>query len=206
MFKRFLIVMLGILLAAGAAFAQGGRTVTGTITIADDGSPAIGASVVVKGTTLGAVTDIDGKFVLNGVPANATSLMISSIGFVTVEVPVQNVVNVALETDQETLDEAVVTIAYGAAKKSTLTGAISQVSSEKIEQRTVSSVTSALEGTVTGVQVNNTYGNPGSDPSIMIRGNGTINGSTSPLYVIDGVPFGGNISDLNPAEDRKSVV
>ena len=206
MYKKILLLMLGILLAAGAAFAQGGRTVTGTITIADDGSPAIGASVVVKGTTIGAVTDLDGKFVLPGVPANATSLMISSIGFVTVEVPVQNVVNVALQTDQETLDEAVVTIAYGAAKKSTLTGAISQVSSEKIEQRTVSSVASALEGAVTGIQVAGTYGAPGTDPSIRIRGIGTVNGSSSPLYVIDGVPFGGNISDLNPADIESMTV
>ena len=197
--------MLGLLLTLGLAFAQN-RTVTGTITLAEDGSPAVGASVVVKGTTIGVVTDLDGKFVLTGVPTSAKTLEISSIGMITVEVPVQNVVNVALEADSELLDEAVVTIAYGAAKKSTLTGAISSVSAEKIATRPTSSVTAALEGTVTGVQVNSTYGNPGSSPSIMIRGNGTVNGSYSPLYVIDGVPFGGSIADLNPQDIESMTV
>ena len=197
--KKFLILMLSLLASVGLAFAQT-RTVTGTVTSAEDGLPAIGASVMVKGTTIGAVTDVDGRFVLTGVPANATTLEISSIGMVTQEVPIRATVNVALETDHETLEEAVVTIAYGAAKRSSLTGAIASVNSDKIANRPASSVTSALEGTVTGVQVNSTYGSPGSDPSIMIRGNGTINGSSSPLYVIDGVPYGGNISDLNPAD------
>ena len=124
----------------------------------------------------------------------------------TKEVPIAAVVNVTLEVDEELLDEAVVTIAYGAAKKSSLTGAISSVNKEKLEMRPTSSITSALEGTVTGVQVNNTYGAPGSSPSIMIRGNGTINGSTSPLYIVDGVPFGGNISDLNPNDIESLTV
>jgi len=203
--KKLVLFMLGLLLGFGLALAQN-RTITGTITLAEDGSPAVGASVIVKGTSIGAVTDLDGKFVLPGVPSNAKTLEISSIGMTTVEVPVRNVVNVALEADSELLDEAVVTIAYGAAKKSTLTGAISSVDSEKIAIRPTSSVTSALEGTVTGVQVNGTYGAPGSEPSIMIRGNGTVNGSSSPLYVIDGVPFGGNISDLNPADIESMTV
>ena len=192
--KKILFFTLGLFLSLGIALAQT-RTVTGTITLAEDGSPAIGASVVVKGTTLGVVTDVYGKFVLTGVPTNATTLEISSIGMIPVEVPVQNVVNVALEPDMELLDEAVVTIAYGAAKRS-----------EKLEIRPNSSVTSALEGTVSGVMVNSTYGAPGSDPSIRIRGFGTVNGSSSPLYVLDGVPFSGNVSDLNPADIESLTV
>ena len=174
MTKKLLILMLGLLLAAGAAFAQGGRTVTGTITLAEDGSPAIGASVVVKGTTLGAVTGFDGKFTLSGVPASATTLVISSIGFVTVEVPIQNVVNVAIEADTEALDELIV-VAYGTQSLKSSTGSVSLIDDEKISQRVGTSATGALEGAAPGIQVNNTYGEPGSSPSIRIRGFGSIN-------------------------------
>ena len=204
--KKLLLLMLGLLATLGGALFAQTRTVTGKVTLAEDGSGAVGAYVVVKGTTIGASTDINGDFVLSGVPASAKTLEISSIGMVTVEVPVQNVVNVALEPDNELLDEAVVTIAYGAAKRSSLTGAVASVGSEKIANRPTSSVTSALEGTVSGIQVNSTYGSPGDDPSIRIRGIGTINGSASPLYVLDGVPFSGNISDLNPADIESITV
>ena len=203
--KRFLLLMLGLIICMGQAFAQT-RTVTGTITLADDGSPAVGASVLVKGTRIGTIADVNGHFTLSGIPADATTLEISSIGMVTVEVPVQNVVNVALEADSELLEEAIVTIAYGAAKRSSLTGAIASVDAEKIVNRPTSSVASALEGSVSGVQVNSTYGSPGDDPSIRIRGIGTINGSASPLYVLDGVPYSGNISDLNPADIESMTV
>lgn len=206
MAKKILFLMLAFVLSTSLAFAQT-RTVTGTVTSAEDGLPVIAASVMVKGATnVGVVTDLDGKFVLSGVPATATTLIVSSIGMLTREVPVAATVNVVLEPDSEILDEAVVTIAYGAAKKSTLTGAISSVSAEKLQNRPTSSVASALEGTVSGVQVNSTYGAPGSDPSIRIRGIGTINGSSSPLYVLDGNPFFGNISDLNPADIESITV
>jgi len=206
MVKKSLAIVLGLMLGVGLAFAQN-RTVTGTVTSSEDGQPLIGASVMVKGVTgLGVVTDLDGKFVLNGVPASAPSLIVSSVGFVTKEVAVAPVVNIVMEPDSETLQEAVVTIAYGAAKKSTLTGAISQVSSESIQTRPASSVATVLEGTVSGVQVNATYGAPGEDPSIRIRGIGTINGSSTPLYVLDGVVYSGNISDLNPADIESITV
>ncbi|MDT3361485.1 MAG: SusC/RagA family TonB-linked outer membrane protein [Bacteroidota bacterium] len=198
--------MLTLVLGMSMAFAQN-RTVTGTVTSAEDGQPVIGASVFVKGATnVGVVTDLDGKFVLNGVPTSATTLVVSSIGMITKEVPVAAVVNVVLDADSEVLDEAVVTIAYGAAKKSTLTGAISQVNSESIQTRPASNVATVLEGSVSGVQVNSTYGAPGDDPSIRIRGFGTINGDASPLYVLDGVPFSGNVSDLNPADIESITV
>lgn len=103
-----------------------------------------------------------------------------------------------------TLDEVVVQTAYGSARKSTLTGAISQVESKDIARRPVTTVTSALEGTVSGVQVNSTYGQPGNNPSINIRGIGTVNGTIVPLYVLDGVPYSGSVSDLNP-NDIESI-
>ena len=201
--KRLILFLTSILVLASTAFAQ--TTVRGSVKD-DTGEPLAGVSILVKGTSVGTVTDVDGTFNLRGVPANAQTLVISFIGMETLEVPVQPNVNVVMYPDSEALEEAVVTIAYGAAKKSTLTGAISSVSAEKIANRPTSSVTSALEGMVTGVQVNSTYGNPGSSPSIMIRGNGTVNGSYSPLYVIDGVPFGGNIADLNPADIESMTV
>lgn len=204
--KKIFSVMLTLVLGMSMAFAQT-RTVTGTVTSAEDGQPVVGASVFVKGATnVGVVTDLDGKFVLNGVPTSATTLVVSSIGMISKEVPVAAVVNVVLDADSEVLEEAVVTIAYGAAKKSTLTGAISQVNSESIQTRPASNVATVLEGSVSGVQVNSTYGAPGDDPSIRIRGFGTINGDASPLYVLDGVPFSGNVSDLNPADIESITV
>ena len=201
--KRFLLFLTSLLVFASTAFAQ--STVRGSVKD-ENGDPLPGVSVLVKGTQVGTVTDIDGTFTLRGIPSNAQTLVVSFIGMETLEVPVQPEVLVTMYPDSEALEEAVVTIAYGAAKRSTLTGAISSVNSEKFEMRPTSSVTSALEGTVTGVQVNSTYGAPGDEPSIRIRGIGTINGSASPLYILDGVPFSGNISDLNPADIESMTV
>ena len=197
--RKVALFLTCLLAMASVAFAQV-STVKGQITFAEDESPVIGASVFAQGTQVGTVSDVDGKFTLTGIPSSATKLVVSCIGMETQVIDIAPYVNIVMFADAEALEEAVVTIAYGAAKRSSLTGAISSVSSEKIESRPTSSVVSALEGTVSGVQINSTYGSPGSDPSIRIRGIGTVNGSSSPLYVIDGVPFGGNISDLNPAD------
>ncbi|MBO4923078.1 MAG: TonB-dependent receptor [Bacteroidales bacterium] len=204
--KRLLLFLATFVALTSTAFAQAPSTIRGKVTFDEDGQPLPGVSVFVQGTQVGAVTDLDGNYVITNVPSSARILVFSFIGMETQELPVAATVNAVMSSDSEALQEAVVTIAYGAAKRSTLTGAISQVSSDKIANRPVSTVTSALEGTVTGVQVNSTYGNPGSDPSIMIRGNGTINGSSAPLYVIDGVPYGGNLSDLNPADIESMTV
>ena len=204
--KRLFFILATIVALTSTAFAQAPSTIRGKVTFDEDGQPLPGVSVFVQGTQVGAVTDLDGNYVITNVPSSARVLVFSFIGMETQELPVAATVNAVMSSDSEALQEAVVTIAYGAAKRSTLTGAISQVSSEKIANRPVSTVTSALEGTVTGVQVNSTFGNPGSDPSIIIRGNGTINGSSAPLYVIDGVPYGGNLSDLNPADIESMTV
>lgn len=106
---------------------------------------------------------------------------------------------------EKELDDVIVQAAYGAAKKSTLTGSVTQIKATDIDKRPVTTITSALEGNVAGIQVNNTYGQPGNNPTIIIRGFGTVNGGNSqPLYIIDGVAFGGNPSDLN-ANDIESI-
>ena len=202
---KFFLSCVMLFVVGFIAYAQN-INVSGTVVDSSTGEGVPFASIQVKGTMTGTATDGDGNYTIS-VPRNAI-LVFSSIGYINQEAEVngRNVINIMLAPDTENLEEAVITIAYGAAKKSSLTGAISNVNSEKLEARPTSSVTSALEGTVTGVQVNNSYGAPGSEPSIMIRGNGTINGSTSPLYIIDGVPFGGNISDLNPADIESLTV
>ena len=196
-----MLIAVFCLLFGGKALAQ--STVSGTVFSSEDDSPIIGASIKIQGTKMGAATDIDGKFRLENVKKGAT-LVVTYIGMQTKTVKAGDNMKIYLTSDSKSLDEVVVQVAYGAAKKSTLTGAVTQVDSKQIEVRPVSSVTSALEGTTSGVQINSTYGQPGEEPSIRIRGFGTVNGSATPLYVLDGVPFGGNISDLN-SNDIESI-
>lgn len=123
----------------------------------------------------------------------------------TQEVAIKPNLRVVMKSDAEVLDEVIV-VAYGTAKKSSLTGAVSSVGTETIEKSISTSVTGALEGSAPGVQVNNTYGEPGSEPTIRIRGFGSVNGSNTPLYVVDGAPFDGNISDLNSNDIESMTV
>lgn len=201
--KKVLAFLLLFCLSLGVTIAQISK-VTGVVISEEDDSPIVGASILVKGTTVGALTDLDGKFVLTNIPANSKTIVVSYVGMETQELEIRPDMKIFMKGDTQMLDEVVVTVAYGTAKKSSLTGAISSVNKEQIEMRPVSSVTSALEGTTSGVQINSTYGQPGEGPSIRIRGIGTVNGSSDPLYVIDGMPFGGNISDLNP-NDIESI-
>lgn len=196
-----MLIAVFCLLFGGKALAQ--STVSGTVFSSEDDSPIIGVSIKIQGTKMGAATDIDGKFRLENVKKGAT-LVVTYIGMQTKTVKAGENMKIYMTSDSKSLDEVVVQVAYGAAKKSTLTGAVTQVDSKQIEVRPVSSVTSALEGTTSGVQINSTYGQPGEEPSIRIRGFGTVNGSATPLYVLDGVPFGGNISDLN-SNDIESI-
>ena len=198
-----MLLMTCLFIGIGLVNAQVSK-VTGTVTSHEDGLPVVGASVLVKGTQVGTVTDIDGKFTITNVPSSAGTLVISFIGMKTQEVDIKPVVNVVLHSDAEQLDEVVV-VAYGTAKKESLTGSISVVDNKKIEKRITTSVTAALEGAAPGVQVNNTYGEPGSAPSIRIRGFGTlVSGASDPLYVVDGVPFDGNMAELN-SNDIESI-
>ena len=198
MMKRLSMTLASLFLFIGIALAQ--TTVKGTVVTYEDNEPIIGASIQVVGATnIGTITDMNGQFTLE-VPAGKNTLKITYVGMEPLEIAVSSKpLRIQLRNDANSLDEVVV-VAYGTQKKTSLTGAIQEVKSDEILLRPTSSVASALEGTVTGVQVNSTYGAPGQDPDIRIRGIGTVNGSSSPLYVIDGVPFGGNISDLNPQD------
>jgi TonB-linked SusC/RagA family outer membrane protein len=200
--KRLSLLLASVLLLCTAALAQ--VAVTGTVVSASDNEPIIGATVTVVGTKTVTATDLDGHFTVT-VPNSNSQLNITYIGMTPVVVKAENGMTVEMYSNTQDLDEVVV-VAYGTAKKSELTGAVSQVTAQQIEARPVTSVTSALEGTTTGLVVNSTYGQPGNDASIRIRGFASINGSNEPLYVIDGVPYGGNISDLNGADIESITV
>ncbi|WP_280765640.1 TonB-dependent receptor [Parabacteroides sp. PFB2-10] len=169
---------------------QSTRSITGTIT--DElGDPVVGANVVEKGTTNGIVTDINGNFALT-VAENAT-LQISYIGYITQEMLVsgRSTFAITLREDSQALDEVVV-IGYGVQRKSDVTGSISSVKTNEIENRSVSDVAQALQGKAAGVQILNTSGAPGSQSSIQIRGYSS-NSRTSPLIIVDGL----KVTDLN---------
>ena len=158
-------------------------TVSGTVAEAATGDPAIGVSVLVKGTSMGTVTDIDGKYSLPNVPSDAT-LVFSYIGMTTLEEAVngRSTINVALQEDVQALDEVVV-IGYGTARKRDLTGSIVTIGSEDIANRPSANPLASLQGKVAGVQVVNS-GRAGQDPEIRIRGTNSINGY-KPLYIVD---------------------
>ena len=196
--KRLSMMLAGLFLLAGMAMAQ--TKVTGTVVSFEDNEPIIGATIQAVGNaSIGTITDYDGNFTLE-VPEGVKTLKITYVGMEPLEVAVSTkTLKIQLKNDSQILDEVVV-VAYGTQKKTSLTGSIQEVKSEAIELRPTSSVASALEGSVTGVQVNSTVGAPGEDPQIRIRGVGTVNGSSSPLYILDGVPYSGSISDLNPQD------
>lgn len=200
---RKLRLLLACLLVAsiGLVNAQT-RTASGTVVSAEDGQPIVGASVVVKGTTQGTSTNVEGKFTLN-VPNTAKTLVISYIGMTTTEVSVGSNLTIRLAAQDKTLDEVMV-VAYGTAKKSSFTGAAATVTSEKLQSRSVANISKALDGTVPGVQATSGSGQPGAGSSIIIRGIGSINASIDPLYVLDGAPYNGNISAINP-NDIESI-
>ena len=194
MFKRIALFMGGVILSCGVAFAQ--TSVTGKVVASEDGEPVIGASIKVAGTNTGTVTDVDGNFSLN-VPAGS-KLEITYIGMNPQTVKASSNMKIALTSDNKSLDEVVV-VAYGTAKRQSITGSVSAVDAKEIENRISTSVTGALEGAAPGVQVNNSYGEPGASPKIHIRGVGTlVKDADQPLYVVDGTVFEGNIAELNP--------
>ncbi|KAA6317708.1 TonB-dependent receptor SusC, partial [termite gut metagenome] len=200
--KRLKLLLICLFMGSGLLVAQTQR-VTGIVISEEDDQPVIGASILIKGTGIGTVTDANGRFILPNAP-NSAILQVSFIGMATQEVAARPNVRVVLKPDAQQLDEVEIVVAYGVAKKSSLTGAVSSIDAATIEKRPVSSASGILEGAAPGIQVNNTYGEPGADATIRIRGFGSVNGSNNPLYVLDGVAFGGNISDINP-NDIESI-
>lgn len=186
--KRILI-FTGVLLFAFmslTAYGQGIR-ITGTVTDAADGSGIPGASIVVKGTTTGVISDIDGNYELTADPA--ATLVVSFVGYSTQEIPVdgRNIINVSLSAEAIGLEEVIV-VAYGTTTRESFTGSASSVGNEQIERIPVSSVEQVLAGASAGVEVGTLSGQPGSFTQIRIRGAGSITASQEPLYVIDGIP------------------
>ena len=197
------LIMFLCLVSVGTVFAQS-RTVTGKVMSTEDGEPVIGASIRVEGTTVGTVTNFDGDFTLS-VPADAKTLTISYIGMVTVTLPIQDNMVVNMNSDTQNLDEVIV-VAYGTARRSSFTGSASSVSSKDFETRPITTVSSALEGGASGVQVTSSLGQPGESPLVRIRGFGSVNASNAPLFVVDGAVYNGNISEINPSDVESITV
>ncbi|WP_266204271.1 SusC/RagA family TonB-linked outer membrane protein [Pontibacter kalidii] len=185
-----------VLVLAQQVYAQS-RAVSGTVTDQGTSQGLPGVAVIVKGTTVGTTTGLDGSYTIN-VPAEGSTLIFRFIGYKTVERAIGNssTVNVALGVDDKQLEEVVV-VAYGTADKGSFTGSAAQITTEKIAQRPVTNITNAIAGQAAGVQANAGSGQPGSGPDIRIRGIGSIYSSNDPLYVVDGVPYSGNIANLN---------
>ena len=198
--KKVLFMLAFILGGIGLATAQTSQ-ISGVVYSEADGEPVIGASVLVVGTNQGVATDIEGKFVISDVPASATTLRVSYIGMATQEVKILRgkTIKVTLTEDGMALDDVMV-VAYGTVKKSAFTGSASVVDAEKLEDRQVSNITNALSGTMAGVQTLNSNGQPGTSSTVRIRGIGSLYASNTPLYVVDGIPFDGDISSINPQD------
>ena len=180
--KRGYFTLLALLIAI-TSFAQE-ITINGVV-IDETDTPLIGATVQVKNTQKGVVTDFDGKFSIKA-NSNAT-LIISYIGYKNQEIKIkgQKNLNIKLEPDNAMLDEVIV-VGYGSMKKSDLTGSVSSVAAKSIEGFKTGSVVEALGGQIAGVQITQSDGTPGSGFDIKIRGVGTVNGDSSPLYIVDG--------------------
>ena len=195
---RIICISIAVLMYSVAS-AQN-ISVSGNVTDSSSGEPIPFASVHLEGTTIGGSTDSEGHYSLS-VPHDGL-LVFSSIGYKAVEIPVSSngIHDVALDPDTEFLDETIV-VAYGTATRSSFTGSASMVKAETIEARVATDVTSALAGTTPGVQVISSSGDPASgESSIRIRGIGSMSASNAPLYIVDGMPYDGKISDINPSD------
>lgn len=192
---KFTLTSILLLLFVQFSIAQT-RTVTGTVSSASDGVPLPGASVLVKGTINGVQSDFDGNYSITVEPGQ--TLVFSYLGYKTTEERVGNrsVIDVVLEEDAQALEEVIVT-AYGTSTKEAFTGSASVVGAEDLAIRQVTSPIAAIEGRATGVQFTSPSGQPGSSPGIVIRGVGTLNGDTDPLYIVDGVQFEGALTNIN---------
>ena len=200
--KLFLTVLAMML--SSWAYAQN-LTVTGTVKDSSTGEPVPFAAIQLKGTMIGGMTDMDGLYSIS-VPADGV-LVFSSIGYKDTEVPVASKAthDVMLSPDTEMIEETIV-VAFGTATKESFTGSATVVKSEDIAKTQSSDVTRALEGMVAGVQMTTSSGSLGSSPSIMIRGVSSINAGTAPLYVVDGVPYSGDMNNLNSADIESMTV
>ncbi len=204
--KRKLMLLLACLFVGIGVVTAQTQKVTGVVISEEDGQPVIGASVLVKGTQIGAITGVDGDFTLPNVPSSAKTLVISFVGMQTQEVTIKPHVKVILKSDSELLEEVVVT-GYGTFKKASFTGAASTVNTSTLEDVPVLSVADKLSGNVAGVTFGSSSSNPGSVSSIRVRGMGSINAGNNPLYVIDGTPVtSGDLSEFTYSDAGTDIL
>lgn len=190
-----LFTLLTLCLVTLAVFAD--KQISGVV-VDENGDPVIGATVLVPGTNVGTATDIDGEFSLS-VPDDAKTLAVSSVGKKTTEVEIKKVVRVVLVEATEVVQEIVVT-GYGNVSKGSFAGSAQTVDAETIEKKSPSELTKALAGEVAGVQVVNSTGQPGTNASIRIRGIGSVSAGSSPLIIVDGITYNGDLSSIDPGD------
>jgi TonB-linked SusC/RagA family outer membrane protein len=200
--KRLMMFLAALFLMVGTAMAQ--TKVNGTVTSQDDGQPVIGASVLVVGTQVGTVTDVNGRFELV-LPAGKKTLRITYVGMEPIEVSARPNMRIMLTSDQKALDEVIV-VAYGTQKKSSFTGSASVVGADEIGKVQVTNAIDALKGKAAGVQIYSASGQPGTTPTIRIRGVNSINADSDPLLVVDGAPYDGSLNDINPSDVESMTV
>ena len=195
--KRFLATVIACV-AICAVQAQS-RTVRGTVTDAADGSPVVGVAVTVENGTAAAVTGLKGDYTIK--TSQGQTLVFSFLGMTTQrhKVGAADVIDVKMAADNKVLDEVIV-VAYGTTKKETFTGSAEIVTAEKLKDRPMTDVTKMLDGQVAGVMSTSGGGQPGSGAELRIRGFGSINASNSPLLVVDGVPFDGDLNSINSSD------
>jgi len=202
--KKLFLLMTTVLLMTVCAIAQT-KVVSGTVVYAGDDEPLPGATILPVGGGHGTSTDLDGKFTLT-VPAQVTKLKVSYVGMIEQIVNAGQGIMVKLDNSENNLDEVMV-VAYGTAKKSAYTGSASVVKAEQIEARQVTNAVNALAGTVAGAQILNTSGQPGSAPTVYIRGVGSLSTAAQPLYVVDGMPLpSGDIASFNSNDIESMTV
>lgn len=198
-----MLFMVNLIMGIGLVTAQV-TNVNGVVTSREDGEPVIGASVLVKGTTTGTITDVEGRFSFQSLPSSATTLVVSFVGMATQEVPIKSgTLNIALAPDTEVLDEVVVTAMGISREKKALGYAVSEVGGdEMIKARGgISNPVNALQGKVAGLQISSGTGSMGGSSKVLIRGVTSISGSNQPLFVVDGVPIEG--TDFNSTNTQR---
>lgn len=194
--KRLFMLLIAMMVTLVGMMAQT-VSVSGTVIAEDTNEPVIGASVLVKGTKIGTVTDVDGKFRIASVSAQAQKVVVSYLGMQTAEAAIAPNMVIKLKSDSKMLDE-VIAVAYGTAKKSSYAGSAALVKSDALKDLPITTFESALSGKVAGLQLTTGSGQAGESPSIRIRGIGSMNASNEPLYVVDGVPVSsGNTGQMN---------
>ena len=201
---RKLLFLLCAVCSLVFASAIEAKTVKGTVLDASTGEPLIGATIMADGTKNGVATDLEGRFSFN-VPDNVKNILVSYVGYDAKVVPAAANVKVELEKANTQLDDVIV-VAYGTAKKSSITGSASSIDVTKLESRPITNVTKAIEGQVTGVLTTTGSGQPGSSATIRVRGYGSINASSEPLYVVDGIPYDGSLSSINPSDIESMTI